>query len=456
MRLIQVILFCFFSVACFAQVDDATVIRQIFDRALTDGKSYSWLEKLSTEIGARLSGSPGATAAVNWGLKELKVFSDSAWLQPVMVPRWVRGRAETARIITTKKQGRIKVNVCALGGSVATGPKGISGKVVEVKNFDELRTLGEANIRGKIVFFNRPMDPKRIREFSAYGAAVDQRGSGPSEAARYGAIGVVVRSMGLNLEDYPHTGSLRYSPDAPQIPAVAISTSHAELLSTSLKADKDLTFYFETSCETLPDVQSYNVIGEIKGSEYSDEIIVVSGHLDSWDLGQGAHDDGAGCVHAMEVLWLFKSLGIKPRRTIRAVLYMNEENGLRGGTEYARQAELKKENHIAAIESDRGGFTPRGFSMSTTQAVRDKIKSWKPLMEPYGLSDFDQEGGGADIGPLAAFGTPLIGFLPDSKRYFDYHHTTEDTFDKVSKRELEMGTASITALVFLIDKYGLK
>jgi len=448
-------LFLFLLVAV-AQTQDESAIKQIFDEALTRGKSYQWLEYLSTKVGSRLSGSPGAAAGVEWSRHEMENYADTVWLQPVMVPHWVRGQKEIGRVVNSKKMGTVEMNVCALGGSVGTGPAGLVGSIVEVKDFDELKSLGEKNIKGKIVFFNRPMDPTKISTFAAYGGAVNQRGSGASEAAKYGAIGVVVRSMGSNLEDYPHTGGLRYAPNIPKIPAIAIATRHAETLSQLLKADATLQFYFETHCVTLDDAPSFNVIGEIKGSEYADEIIVVGGHLDSWDLAQGAHDDGAGCVQAMDVLYLYKILGIKPKRTIRAVMFMNEENGLRGGIEYAKQAELKKEKHIAAIESDRGGFTPRGFSMSADDAVKNKIKSWKPLLEPYGLTDFNQEGGGADIGPLAPQGVPMIGFLPDSQRYFDYHHTPEDTFDKVSKRELELGTASMAALVYLIDTYGLK
>jgi carboxypeptidase Q len=249
---------------------------------------------------------------------------------------------------------------------------------------------------------------------------------------------------------------MRYAPDIAKIPAIAISTRHAELLSKTLKDEKDLLFYMEAHCETLPDAPSFNVIGEIKGSEFSDEIIVVGGHLDSWDLGQGAHDDGAGCVQSIEVLRLFKAMGYKPKRTIRAVMFMNEENGLRGGIKYAEQAEKKKEKHIAAIESDRGGFVPRGFTVPTDEKAKERVRSWKPLLDPYGLSDFNQEGGGADIGPLANQGVALLGFLPDSQRYFNYHHTAEDTIDKVDKRELELGSASMAAMVYLIDKYGLK
>jgi carboxypeptidase Q len=439
-----------------AQKQDEATIKQIFDKALSEGRSYEMLEYLSTKVGSRLSGSAGAAAGVEWSRHEMTNFADTVFLQPVMVPHWVRGQQEIGRIINSKKMGTQSVNVCALGGSIGTGAAGVSGGVVEVKNFDELKLLGEKNVKGKIVFFNRPMDPTKINTFAAYGGAVDQRGSGPSEAAKYGAVGAIVRSMGSNLEDYPHTGGLRYAPNVAKIPAIAISTRHAELLSKALKDEKDLQFYFETHAEILPDAPSFNVIGEIKGSENPDEFIVVSGHLDSWDLAQGAHDDGSGCVQAMEVIRLFKAMGYKPKHTIRAVMYMNEENGLRGGLEYAKQAELKKEKHIAALESDRGAFTPRGFSMDATDAVKAKIKSWKPLLEAYGLTDFDQAGGGADIGPLGPLGVPLIGYLPDSQRYFDYHHTREDTFDKINKRELELGAASMAALVYLIDQKGLK
>lgn len=439
-----------------AQSDDEAFIRKIYDEALAKGQSYEMLEHLCTKIGARLSGSPAAAAAVEWSRQVMQSYGfDSVWLQPVMVPHWVRGQQEIGRIVNSKKLGSLQVSVCALGNSVGTGPAGVLANVIEVKSFDELKQLGEKGVKGKIVFFNRPMDPKVIPMFASYGGAVDQRGSGVTEAAKYGAVGVVVRSMGVNMEDYPHTGSLRYAAGVPKIPAVAIATKHAEQLSSLLKDDKELKFYFETHCEMLPDAPSFNVIGELRGTEFPGEIIAVGGHLDSWDLGQGAHDDGAGCVQSIEVLRLFKAMGYKPKRTLRAVMFMNEENGLRGGNEYASQAKLKNEKHIMAMESDRGGFTPRGFTMSATDEVKTKIRSWKPILEPYGLTDFNQAGGGADIGPLAAQGVTLIGYLPDSQRYFNYHHTAEDTIDKVDKRELELGAASMAALIYLIDKYGL-
>ncbi len=435
---------------------DEEGIKEIFNEALSHGKSYEMLRDLCLKIGPRLSGSPGAAAAVEWSRHIMKTYDfDSVWMQPVLVPHWVRGQQEVAHIINSKKMGTVNLSICALGGSVGTGPSGVSASVVEVKNFDELKQLG-TKAEGKIIFFNRPMDPTRLNTFAAYGGAVDQRGSGASEAAKLGAVAVIVRSMGLNQEDYPHTGALRYAPHVPQVPAVAISTNHAELLSKLLKGEKELNVYIETHCEMLDDAPSFNVIGQLNGGEYKDEIIDIGGHLDSWDLAQGAHDDGAGCVQSIEVLRLFKELGIKPKRTLRAVMFMNEENGLRGGLKYAEVAKATKENHIAAIESDEGGFTPRGFTMTAPDAVKNKIKSWKPMLEAYGLTDFDHPGGGADIGPMASLGTALIGYLPDSQRYFDYHHTPVDTIDKVNKRELEMGAAAMAALVFLMDRYGVK
>jgi carboxypeptidase Q len=450
------ILFC--SSYLFAQGQDEKAIRQIYDKTLKEGKSYTMLEHLTKKIGARLSGSAGAAKAVEWTNKVMKDYGfDTVYLQPVMVPHWVRGKKEIGNVITgPKKADRIAVNICALGGSVGTGPAGVTANLVEVKSFEELAKLGNAGVQGKIVFYNQPMDPTLINTFAAYGKAGFQRRSGASEAAKYGAVGVVVRSLGVNLEDYPHTGNMSYAVNVPKIPAVAISTNHAEILSALLMENRDLKFYFQTNCETLPDAPSFNVIGELKGSEFPDEYIAVGGHLDSWDLAQGAHDDGTGCVQSIEVLRVLKEIGYKPKRTLRAVMFMNEENGLRGGLEYAKQAAAKNEKHIAAMESDRGGFTPRGFSMTGTDEAKNKIRSWKPLLEPYGLADFGQEGGGADIGPLGAQGTTLIGFLPDSQRYFSYHHTPEDTFDKVDKRELELGAAAMTALIYLIDQYGLK
>lgn len=438
---------------------DAAFIRKIYDQALTDGRCYPWLEHLSLRIGHRLSGSVGAEKAVQWTRSMLDTLGlDSVWFQPVMVPHWVRGDAEQVRVKGSKKYGTFSLSALALGGSVGTSVKGLSAEVVEVKSWDELDKLNERGIRGKIVFFNRPMDPTKIRTFEAYGGAVDQRVFGASRAAKYGAVGVLVRSMTLRLDDFPHTGSMRYDSNYTLIPAAAISTMAAEKLSQVLKEEGKATVFMKMNCHTLPDAQSYNVIGEIRGSERPNDVILVGGHLDSWDVGHGAHDDGAGCVQSMDVLRILQKTGYRPRQTIRCVLFMNEENGLRGGKKYAEEADDKGEFHLAAIESDAGGFTPRGFSFEGDESVADKffdkVSGYESLLEPYGLK-FTRGGSGADIGPLRGMKGLLSGYLPDPQRYFDLHHSAEDTFDKVNKRELELGAASMAALVYLLDKYGL-
>jgi hypothetical protein len=349
------------------------------------------------------------------------------------------------------------VPITALGGSVPTPPKGLKAKVIEVQSIEELDVLGADNIAGKIVFFNRPMDARHINTFDAYSGNVDQRGSGAREAGKFGALGVIVRSMNLRLDDFPHTGGLSYG-DTPlneRIPAAAISTNAAELLSATLKLNPEISFYFKQNCKQFDDVQSFNVIGEIKGSTHPDEIIVVGGHLDSWDLGDGSHDDGAGCVQSMEVLRLFKEIGYAPKRTIRVVLFMNEENGLRGGKKYAEVAQKNNENHIFALESDSGGFTPRGFSFDSSEADFKRVESWKPLLEPYQVSMLVKGGSGADIGPLKNDTIVLAGLRPDSQRYFDHHHSDNDRFEHVNKRELELGAAAMTSLIYLFDVYGI-
>lgn len=440
----------------FAQNADEQQIKKIYDTALTQGKSYDWLNYLSNQIGGRLSGSIQAQQAVDYTKLQLDSLGlTKVWLQPVMVPKWVRGTPEFAYFETTPGV-TTNVPICALGGSVATPQKGIKANIIEVDGIEDLARLGKEIIEGKIVFFNRPMDPTEINTFSAYSNCVDQRYSGALEASKFGALGVIVRSMNLRLDDFPHTGSMGYGDQAvsARIPAAAISTNAAELLSTSLKLNPDINFYFKQNCKQFDDVASYNVIGEIKGSEFPEEIIVVGGHLDSWDLGDGAHDDGAGCVQSMEVLNLLKKTGYTPKRTIRVVLFMNEENGLRGGNKYAAEAAGNNENHVFALESDAGGFTPRGFTFDCSDAAFEKVLGWKNLFKPYLIHYFEKGGGGADIGPLKKEDIVLAGLRPDSQRYFDYHHAENDTFQFVNKRELELGAATMASLVYLVDKYG--
>ena len=457
MKHLLLILSFFLYLNSSAQSDSLT-INKIYHTSLTNGKSYEWLDYLSNQIGGRLSGSLNAEKAVEYTKAEMENLGlDKVWLQPVMVPRWVRGAPEYAYIETAPGK-TTTVNICALGSSVATPGGGIKANVVEVKDFDELAALGRENIEGKIVFFNRPMQPDVIHTMQAYGGAVNQRGSGAKEASKYGAVGVIVRSMNLRQDDLPHTGNMNYGdiPDSQKIPAAAISTNDANLLSSMLALDKDIKFFFRQNCKQLSEVQSYNVIGEITGSEFPNEYIVVGGHLDSWDLGDGSHDDGAGCVQSMDVLRLLKEVGIKPKRSIRVVMFMNEENGLRGGIKYAEVAKQKGEKHIFGLESDSGGFTPRGFSFDCSDAVFNKVLEWSSLFKPYLIHYFEKGGSGADIGPLKGNADVLAGLRPDSQRYFDYHHASNDTFDAVDKRELELGAATMASLVYLFDKYGTK
>ena len=442
----------------FSYTQDDIVIKDIFNTSLTKSKAYSWLDYLSNQIGGRLSGSLEAERAIEWGKVELeKLNFDKVWLQPVMVPRWVRGPKEFA-LIETEPGITFNVPIAALGGSVATPSVGLKAEVIEVFSLKELEDLGKEKIDGKIVFFNRPMEPEFIQTFTAYGRAVDQRALGALEASKYGAIGVIVRSMNLRLDDHPHTGGLTYGdlPDSKKIPAAAISTNGAEKLSSLLKIKPKLKFLFRQQCKQMSDVLSYNVIAEKKGTTFPDEIILVAGHLDSWDTGDGSHDDGAGIVHSMDLMNIFDNINYKPKRTIRVVLYMNEENGKRGSIKYKEISDREKLNHIFAIESDSGGFLPLGFSFTTDNEKFLKILEWKKFFAPYFINVFIKGGSGADIENLRTDSNVLAGLRPNSQRYFDYHHTEIDTFDAINKRELELGSGAIASLVYLFDKYGIE
>jgi Iap family predicted aminopeptidase len=401
--------------------------------------AYSMLTEL-TKIGSRLSGSAGAVNAVAWGERKMKDLGfENVRLIPCKVPHWVRG-AEKA---TMDAEG---LAICALGGSVGTDKGGIEAEVIEVKSLDACTKLGE-KAKGKIIFFNRPMDATLRNTFAAYGGAVDQRVQGASTAAKVGAVAVLVRSMTLDPDDEPHTGTLVYATDAPQIPAAALSWKRLKRSSTPVKVKLEL------GCRIFPDVDSASVAGEIVGSEKPDEVIVVGGHLDSWDLGVGAHDDGAGVCESLEALRLIRLTGIKPKRTIRVVLFMNEENGSRGSQAYA--AETRPEKHIAAIESDSGGFAPRSFGATATKEQLEKIRSWLPSLQLAGIERIDEGGGGADVGPLREKGAVTIGLEPDSERYFDYHHSRKDTLDKVNRRELELGAIALAILCARLAEQGI-
>ncbi len=454
---------CGYSGTLTAQPDidfdtEAFEIQKIFHTALNEGQAYRWLYDMSTQIGHRLSGSPGMDAAIGFTRMIMDTLGlDSVWLQPAVVPRWLRGEPEVVHIADAPSGGIIRLNALSLGNTDGTGPDGVEARVIEVMSIDELKEMPDELVEGRIVFFNRPMEQGLVNPFHAYGRTVDQRWLGPVTAARKGAVAAVVRSMTHALDDVPHTGVTQRE-EGNNIPAVAISTLAAETLSTLLRQG-DVHLYLRTTSQMLDSVISYNVIGQINGTERPDEIILVGGHLDSWDVGHGAHDDGAGCVHALDVMHLFGKLEYRPRRTIRCVLFTNEENGLTGAHAYADASNAAGDFHLAAIESDAGGFLPRGFGCGALPELQEQylraVATWWGLLEPYGLTLF-AGGGGADIGPLRPQGGMLFGLRPDSQRYFDYHHTEEDTIDKVNPRELLLGSAAMTALVYLLDKFAVR
>jgi len=455
MKLISLLTALVVTMSATAQKTDSITIKKISDEIMTNGNAYENLRYLCKKIGPRLTGSANAQKAVEATAKMLKeAGADTVYLQPCMVPHWVRGEKEEG-YIKLANGSRRALKLCALGNSIGTGKNGVANSVIEVRSFAELDMLGEKVIKGKIVFFNFPMNQTYIRTFRAYGESGGSRGRGPARAAKYGAIGVMVRSLSSNLDDYPHTGATIYNDSFPKIPAVAISTNDAEWLSLQLKKKMQLTAWFKTSSQMLADVPSFNVIGEIRGSAFPQEIITVGGHLDSWDLAEGAQDDGAGCVQSIEIIRALKALEIRPKRTIRAVMFMNEENGTRGAQAYMEEAKKKNEQHIFALESDGGGFTPRGFGLEMNDAQRLKVLYWKPLFYDYGVYELAPGGSGSDIEPLKQLGTALAGLSVDSQRYFDQHHAGNDTFETVNKRELHLGAVNMAAFVWLVSEYGL-
>lgn len=455
-KALQLILATFTLNSAIAQNTDSLTIRKIYDWYLTESKCYSNLTELCTKIGSRLSASPQAEKSVYWTKKAMyEAGADTVYLQPCMVTHWERGAKESCVIKFNYLRKAANLNVCALGGSIATPTAGLTAKVIEVKSYEELEKIGEEKIKGKIVFYNVAFNPKNIRPGQSYGETVGFRFSGPSKAAKYGAVATVVRSMSSVNNDSPHTGAMGYdtSVSKNKIPAFALSYAAADALHDALKLDQTLSLTLKSYCKLFPDAPSFNVIGEIKGTEKPNEYIITGGHLDSWDLGQGAHDDGTGIVQSIDVLGMFKNIGVKPRHSIRAVAFMNEENGLGGAKAYAKETEEKKWKHIAAIETDAGGFTPRAFNVDSTAGLYKMAVKWKPLLKPYLIENINMGGGGADIGPLEKFGVPCVGYEPDGQRYFDIHHTSDDTIDKVNKRELELGAAGIGSMIYLIDKY---
>jgi len=445
----------------FAQdnLNDSAFIKKISDNILSSRASYNNLHTLTKTIGGRLAGSPQMVKAEQWGAQALRdAGADNVTLQECVVPHWIRGGKDKASVTYKNTNGKtitMQLNVLALGNSNGSGMAGVKAPLIRVNSFDELEQKKD-EIKGKIVFYNCPFEDTFIRTFKAYGKNVVYRTTGASRAAKYGAIAVLVRSMSNSTNNDPHTGAMRYNDSFPKIPAAAVGLRDVEKLDTLFDNNMQLTAQLFTYGKMLPDTIGHNVVGELKGTEFPNEVITVGGHLDSWDVNEGAHDDGTGVTQTIEVLRAFKVLGFQPKHTIRFVLFANEENGTRGGKKYAELAKQNNEKPIFALESDAGGFTPRGFSFTVPDSVWNKITSWKKLFEPYGGCDFSKGGGGADIEALhEIFGTPVAELIPDSQRYFDIHHAAGDVFEAVNARELKLGAINMAALLYLVDKYGL-
>ena len=436
--------------------ETSDVITTFYGDALEFKESYELLRGLSKDVGQRLSGSEGAKKAVLWSKEVMENYGfDTVYLQEVMVPHWERGELEEAYFYNGKN--KINLSILGAGGTVSTPKEGITAEVVEVSSLDEVDELGRENVEVKIVFYNKAFNQRYINQGASYGQTGFQRRSGAVKAAEHGALASVFRSLSSSTyEDFPHTGGMSYREGLDSIPHGGLGVLSSEKLSQALKENPKLTLTVKLSGKWFPDALSHNVVGELRGSKSPEKIITVGGHLDSWDVGEGAHDDGAGCVHSIGALRLFQKQNIKPNNTIRAVMFMNEENGLRGGQKYADVAVMDNEQHIAAIESDASGYVPRGFGFSGSDEQHKKIQDWLKYFDKNTISYFSKGGGGADIGPLhRQTGTPMFGLSIDGQKYFEMHHTAKDVFELVNARELELGTASMASLVYLIDKYGL-
>ena len=434
----------------FAQTkEDSIQFRKISSHILTKGESYNDLRDLTKNIGHRLSGSESYEKSVKWAEAKLKeAGADKVWLQEVMVPVWVRGE-ESLHIKTAKGKWQ-NIKMLSLGNSEGTGGKDLFGEILMVNSFEEFEKLSDAQVKDKIVFFNFVWRHDHVEPFKAYSEAAKYRVNAAAETAKKGGKAALIRSLSSAFDDEPHTGSMRYAENIQKVPAAAIGNTSADDLAKLLKKEK-VTAKLNSNCGMKDEQLSYSVIGEITGNK-DQSVIVVAGHLDSWDVGEGAHDDGSGIVQSIEVIRTFKKLGIKNNHTIRAVLYANEENGVRGGMKYYEEVKNSGEKHLFAFESDAGGFSPRGMALDMPDDKIESIKSWANLFLPYGIYDFERRGSGVDIGPLKRLGVPLSGLFPDPQRYFDIHHTHEDVFEKVNRRELLLGAAVMTQLIYMIDK----
>jgi len=459
MKLVSLISFTFFSFLFYSQhatseISDSSFIRSIYTTALTEGNAYEDLRFLCKEIGARITGSTEAQMAIEWGKDKMDSYGLETKLHEIQVPHWERGTKE-AFYFKSSNGTHIKLRGLALGGSIGTNGT-MRAELIEFESLDALKVSDPEFVKGKIVFVNQPMNAKQIQTFKAYGGCYPLRGNSASIAAEKGATGTIIRSLGLASDPHPHTGSMYYKEGVTKIPAAAICTADADQVHDYINnnSKEKIELIMEMDCRSFPDSKSYNVLGEIKGKAFADEVITVGGHLDSWDTGEGAHDDGAGIIHCLEAFRILKKMNYKPNHTLRLVFFMNEENGNKGGKTYAKWVKENNEKHFAAIESDRGGFAPRGFTCDGSETDIKWLTSLAPIFKDYDLHIFEKGYGGVDIGPLKDSypNIPLFGFVPDSQRYFDMHHSPNDVFENVNKRELELGAAAIASFIYLLDQ----
>ena len=456
MRKLFLLMFCW-PFLTQAQVNqDSIIIKKMSDEIMTNGKAYDLLRQLTKQIGGRLAGSPQQQNAAIWGQRNMAAFApDKVFMQPCKTPNWQRGGKDFASVVSVNGKAMNRpLAALALGNSLGSNGL-VEAELLAVADFDELEKR-KAEVKGKIVYYHSMFDPNIIQTFGAYGKMGVYRSTGASRAAKYGAVGVMLHSLSTAPDNAPHTGGMKYDEDYPKIPAVALGPNDAKELYANAKKGT-IRVQMQTYGYFLPDADENNVVAEIKGSTFPNEIITIGGHLDSWDVNEGAHDDGAGIVQTMEILRTMKALNYQPKRTIRFVLFANEENGMRGGNKYAELAKQNNEQHVFALESDAGGFTPRAIGISATSPEQfKKMQQWASLLKPYG-TEITAGGGGADIGPLKNVNASIVlaGLVPDSQRYFDLHHAKTDVFENVNKRELLLGAVNMAAIIYLVDQYGV-
>jgi hypothetical protein len=456
MRKLFFLVFCWPFLAQAQMNQDSITIKKMSDEIMTNGKAYDLLRQLTKQIGGRLAGSPQQQNAAIWGQRNMAAFApDKVYMQPCKTPNWQRGGKDFASVVSVNgKVMNRPLAALALGNSLGSNGL-VEAELLAVADFDELEKRKD-EVKGKIVYYHSMFDPNLIQTFGAYGKMGVYRSTGASRAAKYGAVGVMLHSLSTAPDNAPHTGGMKYDEDYPKIPAVALGPNDAKELYANAKKGT-IRVQMQTYGYFLPDADENNVVAEIKGSAFPNEIITIGGHLDSWDVNEGAHDDGAGIVQTMEILRTMKALNYQPKRTIRFVLFANEENGMRGGNKYAELAKQNNEQHVFALESDAGGFTPRAIGISATSPEQfKKMQQWASLLKPYG-TEITAGGGGADIGPLKNVNASIVlaGLVPDSQRYFDLHHAKTDVFENVNKRELLLGAVNMAAIVYLVDQYGI-